>query len=107
MLQLLVGGCGGNKQTVTVADGETPNEARTCDRAMHHRNHIGKLGLEGRVKIRTAANRNQTVCIRKPSKHANLGRVFKLTTNSHDASYASIVCVCGGNGDAGRERKKE
>ena len=61
VLELLVGGDGGEEETVAVARGEAPNDAGSPDGGVDHGDVTGELGLEDAVEVLGGAHGDETV----------------------------------------------
>lgn len=72
---------------MSVTNSKTAYETSAGDGAVNDGNDIGQLCFKSRVEVGGSANSDETVRISETSEDADLGRVFELTTDSHDCRY--------------------
>lgn len=83
MLELLIGGDGGDDKTMTVADDQATNHARGADGGVDDGDVIGKLLLKDRVEVLGCASCDKAVSIRELGEDADVVTALKTGAKGH------------------------
>lgn len=94
VLELLIGGDGGDYEAVTVSDAKTANNARAADGGVNNGDVVSELLLENRVEVLAGTSGNKAVSVGDAGEDTDVIRGLEAGTEGHRDVIQVEYCLC-------------